>query len=90
MVFNPNGIVMTCSELAKWANTVHQIAGGKGNPFTENMIPERLKGDMCSCGTDSNGISLGEFVLLPLFDESVREGGKAYMQCKKCGCWSHL
>ena len=97
-----NGKELTASEIAVHANAVHQIAGGNGKPFTEEMFvahngdkqnPYRLAGNHCDCGCDENAIgkpSMGEFELLPLYDASVREGGKAYMKCKKCGCYSHL
>lgn len=32
----------------------------------------------------------GEFVLLPIQDSAVQEGGKRYMKCRRCGCVSHL
>lgn len=45
---------------------------------------ERIQGSMCSCSGD------GVFDLLLLDDEAVIEGGKRYMQCRKCGRFSHL
>ena len=90
MVYHPDGHAMTNKELADWANVVHRIAGGRGNPFTENDFPFRLRGWMCDCPVDTDGISTGEFDLLPLYSSAVREGGKAYMACRKCGCHSHL
>jgi hypothetical protein len=45
---------------------------------------ERIYGNHCNC---KNG---GEFELLPLDNPAVKEGGKRYMQCRKCNCWSHL
>lgn len=45
---------------------------------------DRISGSMCKCG--GNGI----FDLLPIDDEGVIEGGKRYMQCRNCGCYSHL
>lgn len=77
-------------DLAKWANTVHKLAGGKGDAFKVSDFPERLKGYHCSCGITEDGYSAGEFELLPIHSEEVREGGKAYMQCIKCGGFSHL
>lgn len=97
-----NGKELSPKEIAEHANAVHNIAGGKGNPYTEGMfIPHnedgktsyRLTGYHCDCGCDENAIgkpSRGEFELLPLTDSSVREGGKAYMKCRKCGGYSHL
>ena len=98
MIFNPNGVRMTATEIARWANKVHRQSGGKGNPFSSldyvrsyrTGHTNRLKGNMCNCGVDPNGFSAGEFVLLPLNDTAVIEGGKAYMVCRKCGCHSHL
>lgn len=82
---------MTSEELANWANAVHALSGAKGSPFTADMFPhDRLKGHHCNCGVTEEGFTKGEFELLPLSDPDVREGGKAYMQCKKCGGWSHL
>ena len=77
-------------DLARWANEVHKLAGGKKDVFTPADFPERLKGCHCSCGTTEDGYSAGEFELLLLNSEEVREGGKAYMQCIKCGGFSHL
>lgn len=45
---------------------------------------ERITGSLCSCGGD------GVFDLLPTTDEGVIEGGKRYMVCRKCRCYSHL
>lgn len=83
-------LILSDSELAQWANDVHKIAGGKGNPFSSTDFPERLKGYHCDCGITEEGYSKGEFILLSKETEDVREGGKAYMQCVKCGCYSHL
>jgi hypothetical protein len=78
-------------QLADWANTVHLLAKGKGLPFTADMFPnERLRGHHCNCGVTEEGLTKGEFELLPLYSAEVKEGGKAYMQCGKCGGWSHL
>lgn len=97
-----NGKELSASEIAQHANTVHKIAGGKGNPFTSEMFvphvgekqnPYRLGGYHCACGCDEDADgkpSKGEFELLPISDSSVREGGKAYMQCRNCGEFSHL
>lgn len=97
-----NGKELTAKEIASHANAVHQISGGISCPFTEEMFvphegdkqnPYRLSGNHCDCGCDESAIgkpSNGEFELLPLNDTSVREGGKAYMKCKRCGCYSHL
>lgn len=82
--------------LAIYANAVHQAAGGKGMPFSpwmfdsNNTKDNRLKGCLCDCGYDKSGLSNGKFTLFSLSDPVVRESGKAYMKCKKCGCISHL
>lgn len=90
-----NKTALTPDEIARRANIVHQMSGGRGNPFTPDMFDynnpnNRLRGDMCACGVDEKGNSNGDFVLLPLSDKSIKEGGKAYMRCMKCGCFSHL
>ena len=81
---------MKAWELAQWANAVHQLAGGKGNPFSSVHFPGRLAGHHCSCGVSADGYTKGVFELLPLQSEDVRIGGKAYMCCTKCGEYSHL
>ena len=45
----------------------------------------RLEGSHCACPPNR-----GEFVLLPMSDPAVKEGGKRYMKCRICGCYSHL
>lgn len=45
---------------------------------------ERIEGSHCDCDGE------GEFVLLSEDDPAVVEGGKRYMVCKKCNCYSHL
>lgn len=67
---------MSLSQLCK-------ASGFKG--ITEEEMAERLVGDHCACGTNN-----GEFTLLPLDSVEVRDGGKRYMICRKCGCYSHL
>lgn len=98
-VFAPDGKELCPREMAVWANKVHRQAGGKGNPlssvdfFSKDILDSknpRLKGIHCRCGTNENGFTKGEFVLFPLDHEAVREGGKAYMKCRKCGGFSHL
>lgn len=74
---------LTSDELARAANEIT-----KRKPFTRFDFEgenSRLAGTgHCECAGD------GEFVLLPANDPDVIEGGKRYMQCRKCGCWSHL
>lgn len=83
-------------QMACWANKVHRLSGGKGSPFSqwdyyEDVAHEsRLGGEHCNCGVDKRGFSKGVFDLLPLDSEDVKEGGKAYMRCRNCGCYSHL
>lgn len=98
IIYNPEGERLAAREIARWANKVHRQAGGKGNPcssidYIHAGLPghgDRLRGHMCNCGTTIEGYSNGEFKLLPLSDECVVTGGKAYMVCQKCGCYSHL
>ena len=68
---------LTPEELAYEANLI-------GGAVSSSDYPERIMGEHCEC---SDG---GEFVLSPLDNPSVQEGGKRYMQCRKCGQWSHL
>lgn len=91
-VYAPNGKELTLTEIGEWGRKVHIQSGGKDNPIFHdpNFWKDRLKGDMCRCGTDALGYSNGEFRLVPLNDEIVIEGCKAYMQCKICGSYSHL
>jgi len=97
-IYDTEGNLLAAREVARWANKVHRQAGGKGNVFsstdfvhsTLKGFGDRLKGHMCNCGVDTEGYSNGEFVLLPLNDEAVISGGKAYMVCKNCNQYSHL
>ena len=73
---------MSPFELADAANMLY-----KKKPFTFHDFHgqnSRLNGSLCGC--EGNGI----FRLLPLSDPNVKQGGKRYMQCTKCGGWSHL
>lgn len=98
-IFNADGKQLTPRGIACWANKVHRLAGGKGNVFSSvdffskpilDTKNPRLIGHHCDCGVDENGYTKGEFILLPLDDECVVEGGKAYMKCRICGGVSHL
>jgi hypothetical protein len=65
--------------------TPKELAEEAGRFFTESDYPYRISGRQCEC---RNG---GEFELLPKDDPSfASSGGKRYMQCRKCGGWSHL
>ena len=64
--------------------TVIEIIKASGfKRITETEMRNRLR-NLCYCGDE------GEFDLLPPDDEAVLSGGKRYMQCRKCGLWSHL
>ena len=66
--------------------TYKQMAEEAGFRITASDYPYRISGrGHCRC---KNG---GEFILSPKYDPAVIEsGGKRYMQCRKCECWSHL
>lgn len=97
-VYSPNApeTPLQPHQIANWANKVHRQAGGKGSPYSkwdyyEDLASEsRLGGHHCSCGVNERGFSKGQFDLLPLDDEAVVTGGKAYMKCRVCGEFSHL
>lgn len=83
-VFDVNGKVpLTSQEIADAANALSH-----NKPFTKEMFEgpsSRIQGTgHCSCSGN------GEFELLSLYDSAVQEGQKRYMQCRKCGGWSHL
>ena len=80
---------MNANELANWANAVCRKGSVKA-PFQPSDYPERLKGHHCDCGVDENGYTKGVFTLRALTSEDVKDGGKAYMICEVCGCYSHL
>lgn len=58
-------------------------AGFKG--ISEEEMAVRLQGNLCMCGNSN-----GEFDLLPPDAPECIDGGKRYMVCRKCGCYSHL
>ena len=93
-----NGEELSPDGIANHANAVHHALGAKGDPYTPDMFTPndsyyRLGGDLCNCGCDLTAIgepSLGEFELFAPDSDDVQSGGKAYMICRKCGCYSHL
>lgn len=99
-VYRPGGTFpLAPNHLAIWANKVAVECGGaRKGPFTTfDFLPGgkdyRLNGNHCRCGSvdgTPNTPSLGEFELLPIEDEAVQQGMKAYMRCRKCGDISHL
>lgn len=97
-IYSPDGEILAAREIARWANKVNKQSGGNGKVFSSVDFShslydggqKRLFGHMCNCGVDEKGFSNGEFILFPLDDESVMNGEKAYMQCRKCGSISHL
>lgn len=97
-IYSPDGELLAAREIARWANKVHKQSGGNGSPFetidfSHSLYDggqQRLKGHLCNCGVDDKGFSNGEFTLLPLNDESVVAGGKAYMKCRNCEQFAHL
>ena len=52
----------------------------------DEFVKERLQGALCAC--EGNG----EFILIPMEECLLKNGGggKYYMKCKKCGEHSHL
>lgn len=91
LIYRPHSnLFMDNWELADWANAVHTMSGAKGKPFTASCMDDRLKGHHCSCGVTADGYTRGTFTLYPLSSSDVRDGCKAYMVCKRCGCTSHL
>lgn len=74
-IYKPNGTRRLRSyEIARWLGLE-----------TYEYDLARVSGEHCNCGADK-----GEFELLPKTHEAVIEGGKAYMFCRNCGCYSHL
>lgn len=66
------------------------------HPIIKNMRPsqwaEQTVQGLGHCECVENGEQMGEFVLMPMTSclPPYSEGGKWYMQCRKCGCFSHL
>lgn len=99
VIYSPRGVrQFNAEECAAFANHVHQMFA-KGSPYTKEMFEEhdgkdyRLSGDHCACGSNSDIVgnpTNGEFELLPMWSAEVQDGQKAYMVCRKCGCYSHL
>lgn len=73
-------------ENKKELKTIKQFTEAAGTPYSSSYPYEmdRVTGDMCDCNGE------GVFDLLPLDDPAVIEGGKRYMECRKCGRYSHL
>lgn len=83
-IFDENGKELkTAKELGK-AFYANYPARFKNAINEEDYDMRRIAGNICDC--NGNGI----LDLLPLDDEAVVEGGKRYMKCRKCGCYSHL
>ena len=97
-IYSPNApnVPLKPDQIADWANKVHRLVGGGKDVFTARDFSQilachsRLGGCHCSCGVNEKGFSNGQFDLLPLDDEAVISGGKAYMVCRVCGGISHL
>ena len=70
---------MNIAELTNTFNKFHSINNG------EMYDESRITGQLCECPSGR-----GSFVLLPLDSQEVKEGGKLYMRCQRCGCYSHL
>ena len=77
-----SGPALTPWELARAANAITKNKPFHAADFTGPN--SRLNGNHCDCGAD------GDFVLLPTTHPDVKEGCKRYMQCQRCGGWSHL
>ena len=78
-----SNIPLTPTEIAAAANAIT-----RNKPFTAEMFD----GQNSRIAGNGHGYCNGncEFVLLPLYDTAVKEGGKRYMVCRKCGASSHL
>ena len=83
VVMTVSGYLLSPKQLADAANAIT-----KNKPFKPSDFDgpdSRIQGTgHCNCNGN------GEFVLLPIAHKDVQEGGKRYMQCRKCGGWSHL
>lgn len=76
-------IPLTPQQLADEANIITGRRPFSASDFTGSN--SRIQGaGHCNC--DGNG----EFELLSIWDPDVQASGKRYMQCRKCGGWSHL
>jgi len=71
-------------ELAYEANAIYSNGYEPLSEWDFEGEGSRISGDLCDCAGD------GTFLLTPVYSPSNLEGGKRYMQCMKCGCWSHL
>ena len=81
-VFYENGIELNALDMALEANAI--IKSRPFRSFDYQGKDSRVSGVMCDCFGD------GEFVLFPKDHPDVVDGQKRYMQCRKCGCISHL
>ena len=88
-----NGIQLTNTEikdefyaLELLSNIPEKIVIKRYNETTsEEFVQKRIGGlGHCDC------IGGGEFDLLPIDKDTVKQGGKRYMQCRVCKAWSHL
>ena len=80
-VFDENGKELSPIDIVQRMRLVSKIPVLE----VEEFVRERTQGSgHCNCNGD------GVFVLLPENDPDVLGGGKCYMQCIKCGGWSHL
>lgn len=73
---------LTPFELAREANKLTKRS--HLSSFEYMGKESRISGNHCDC------MGNGEFELLPVTDPDVIDGGKRYMRCRICGCYSHL
>ena len=83
-VYDTNG-----KEITDDTRALIYALGFNSNKYFGKIFPgemkERIQGkDHCACYGD------GEFVLYPVDHPMVVDGKKRYMECRKCGCVSHL
>jgi hypothetical protein len=84
-VFLPDGT----TEITDDSRALIYALGFDSNKYFGRIYPAEMKERISGTGhCDCRGN--GEFILLPVDHPDVLEGGKRYMQCRKCGGWSHL